>query len=66
MPIFETFGLNNELAEKMLDEYKKRYPVGTLGDVYDTVAAIAYLGDEKRSSLISGILLPIDSTLAGI
>ncbi|XP_031638709.1 uncharacterized protein LOC116350877 [Contarinia nasturtii] len=63
-PVYETFGLNTEQAEKMLEEYKKRYPVGTVGDVYDTLAAISYLADDKSYSLLSGVLLPIDSTIA--
>ena len=44
----------------MLEEYKKRYPIGRIGEVYDTSAAIAYLADDEQSSFLTGTLLPID------
>ncbi|XP_055325884.1 uncharacterized oxidoreductase TM_0325-like [Sitodiplosis mosellana] len=67
-PIFETFGVNEEQAEKMLEEYKKRYPLGRVGEVHDTSAAIAYLADDEVSSFLTGILLPVDggSIVAGV
>lgn len=59
-PIFQTVGVTNEMAEKMFEEYKGKYPVGRMGEVTDTSAAIAYLADEKAASFLTGILLPVD------
>lgn len=63
-PIFETFGLNDEIAVKMLDEFKKRYPIDRVGEVYDTSAAIAYLADNQSASFLTGVLLPIYASMA--
>lgn len=59
-PIFETFRLSKEKVKKMIEEYKKRYPIGRVGEVYDTSAAIAYLADDEASSFLTGVLLPLD------
>lgn len=59
-PIFETFGLNEEQVERMVDVYKQRYPIGRMGEIYDTSAAVAYLADDKESSYLNGILLPVN------
>lgn len=66
-PIFDTLGLKAEQAEKMVEEFKNKYPVGRIGDVSDTSAAIAYLADDKLASFLTGILLPVDggSLVAG-
>lgn len=63
-PIFETFGLNDEQAEKMINEFKKRYPIDQVGEVYDTCAAIAYLADNKSASFLTGVILPIGASMA--
>lgn len=63
-PVFETFRLSKEKYEKMIEEYKKRYPIGRVGEVYDASAAIAYLADDVASSSLTGLLLPLVS--AGI
>lgn len=66
-PIFQTVGVPIEMAEKMFEEYKSKYPVGRVGEVADTSAAIAYLADDK-SSFLTGILLPVDggSMVSGV
>lgn len=48
------------MAEKMFEEYKSKYPIGRMGEVSDTSAAIAYLADEKAAAFLTGILLPVD------
>lgn len=52
-------GLSTELAEKLFEMMKKKYPAGRVGDVSDTSAAIAYLASES-ASFITGTLLPVD------
>lgn len=59
-PIFETLGILSEVAEHMFGEFEKRYPVGRIGEVSDTSAAIAYLADNNLASFITGVLLPVD------
>ncbi|XP_031638274.1 uncharacterized protein LOC116350578 [Contarinia nasturtii] len=59
-PIFKTVGLTEEVAEKMFDEYKSKYPLGRVGEVSDTSSAIAYFADEKSASFLTGILLTVD------
>lgn len=59
-PIFQTIGLTSEITEQMFEEYKTKYPVGRIGEVADTSAAIAFLADSKQSSFLTGILLPVD------
>lgn len=59
-PIFQTIGLTTDTAEKMFEEYRKKFPVGRVGEVSDTSAAIAYLADENIASFLTGILLPVD------
>lgn len=59
-PIFQTIGLPTEVSEKMFEEYKTQYPVGRIGEVADTSAAIAFLADNKQASFLTGILLSVD------
>lgn len=54
-PIHETFLGGAENANKFMDEYGKRYPVGRAGEVADTSAAIAYLADNNVASFLTGI-----------
>lgn len=58
-PIFQTIGVPMDVAEEMFEQYKSKYPVGRVGEVTDTSAAIAYLADAK-SSFLTGLLLPVD------
>lgn len=59
-PIFETnFGTTPEQAQAFFDSFKTIYPVGRIGEVTDTSAAIEYLiGD--TASFITGALFPVD------
>lgn len=59
-PIFETLGITSEVAGHMFGEFAKRYPVGRIGEVSDTSAAIAYLADNNQASFLTGVLLPVD------
>lgn len=65
-PIFDTIGIPSEVAEQMFKEFKNRYPVGRIGDVIDTSAAIAFLADNTTASFITGNLLPVAATYAKI
>lgn len=57
--IFQTLGISTELAEKHFELMKQKYPVGRVGEVSDTSAAIAYLASDL-ASFITGTLLPVD------
>lgn len=53
-------GLAEEDAYKrFIDEMKKSHPIGRVGTVEDTSAAIVFLANET-SSFITGVLLPVD------
>ncbi|XP_055312049.1 uncharacterized oxidoreductase TM_0325-like [Sitodiplosis mosellana] len=60
-------GAQKEDATKMYDGIGSIYPVGRVGEVADTSAAIAFLADDKTASFLTGILLPVDggSLVAG-
>lgn len=51
----------------MLATYADKYPVGRVGEVSDTSAAISFLADNNVASFLTGILLPVDggSIIAG-
>lgn len=61
-PIFKTLGISTESIEKHFELMKQKYPVGRVGEVSDTSAAIAYLASES-ASFITGTLLPVDGGL---
>lgn len=67
-PIHETFLGSVENADRFMEEYGKRYPVGRAGEVADTSAAIAYLADNNVASFLTGLLLPVDggAVVAGV
>lgn len=67
-PIHESFLGSAENAEKFMTEYGKKYPVGRIGEVSDTSAAIAYLASNQTAAFITGILLPVDggAVVAGV
>lgn len=67
-PIHESFLGSAENAEKFMTEYGKKYPVGRIGEVSDTSAAIAYLASDQTAAFITGILLPVDggAVVAGV
>lgn len=59
-PIIETgLGMTPEQAESFYQSFKTRYPVGRVGEVTDTSAAIEYLIGES-ASFITGALFPVD------
>lgn len=57
--ILETI-MTRELAEKWFDAYKVKYPIGRIGEVSDTSAAIAFLADNQSAAFLTGIILPVD------
>lgn len=52
--------LTPEQNEQLLESFRNKYPVGRIGEMADTSAAIAFLADEKTASFLTGILLPVD------
>lgn len=58
-PIFQTMGIDQETAKQYFDVAKKSYPLGRVGDVKDTSAAIAYLASDS-ANFITGVLFPVD------
>lgn len=61
-PIYKTIGLSDEDMKKMKENARKKYPIGRIGEVYDTSNGFEFLAKE-RSSFITGVLLPIDGGL---
>lgn len=59
-PIFQKAGLTQDGIERLLEQARSTYPVGRIGEVSDTSAAIAFLADNEISSFLTGILLPVD------
>lgn len=58
--LYESYGSDQDQYEKRLQERESRYPLGRVGNVADTSAAIAYLADNSAASFITGVLLPVD------
>lgn len=58
-PIFEKLGMSAAEAEKFMEISKSTHPIGRIGEVSDTSAAIAYVASDS-ASFITGILLPVD------
>lgn len=58
--LFESYSSDQNQYEKRLEERKNRYPLGRVGDVSDTSAAIIYLANNNTASFLTGVLLPID------
>jgi len=66
--LFESYGSDQHQYEKRLEERKNRYPLGRVGHVSDTSAAIAYLANNHLASFVTGVLLPVDggALVAGV
>lgn len=66
--LFESYGSDQNQYEQRLQERKNRYPLGRVGSVSDTSAAIAYLADNGLASFLTGVLLPVDggALVAGV
>lgn len=62
-PIFEKDFIPSEKIERYFANFKKKYPVGRIGEVSDTSAALAFLADNNLASFLTGILLPVDGNL---
>lgn len=59
-PIFEHgFQYSPEQIEKYYEDHKNAYPLGRVGEVSDTSAAIEFLAGDS-ASFITGVLFPID------
>lgn len=58
--MFEAFALTPEQYEEAMNSYNRKYPLGRIGEVSDTNAAIAYLADNDLASFLTGIVLPVD------
>lgn len=56
----QSHGLGIDEANKFYDEIGNKYPVGRVGQVADTSAAIAFLADDKTASFLTGVLLPVN------
>lgn len=56
----QSYGLASDQAEKLYDEMANRYPVGRVGEVEDTTAAIAFLIDDEKASFLTGLTMGID------
>ncbi|XP_055325833.1 uncharacterized oxidoreductase TM_0325-like [Sitodiplosis mosellana] len=67
-PIFQKVGMTDEMVEKLFEQVKSTYPVGRVGKVTDTSAAIAFLADNEIASFFTGINLPVDggAMVAGV
>lgn len=67
-PIFEKDFLPCEKIERYFAHFQKKYPVGRIGEVSDTSAAISFLADNNLTSFLTGIVLPVDggSMVAGV
>lgn len=66
--LFESYGSDENQYEQRLEDRKNRYPLGRVGEVSDTSAAIAYLADNDLASFLTGVLLPVDggAMVAGV
>lgn len=56
-PLFDTMGIDEASLEAMYESFKDLYPVGRVGDVSDTSAAIAFLADDKSASFLTGVFI---------
>lgn len=67
-PIHATFLSSPEHADQFMAKFAKAYPIGRIGEVSDTSAVIAFLADNKLTSFLTGLLLPVDggATVGGV
>lgn len=56
----EVLGATHEQSDQMYEAMKGQYPLGRVGEVADTSAAIAYLADNNLASFLTGIILTVD------
>lgn len=67
-PIFGKDFIPTEKIERYFAHFQSKYPVGRIGDVSDTSAAISFLADNQTASFLTGVILPVDggSMVAGV
>lgn len=58
-PLYRKLGIDSNEEQQLYDLYKSRYPMGRIGEVSDTSAAIEYLTGDS-ASFITGALFPVD------
>lgn len=58
-PLYRKLGIDSNEEQQLYDLYKSRYPLGRIGEVSDTSAAIEYLTGDS-ASFITGALFPVD------
>lgn len=58
--IFEAYEMEEQEYEQSLKYRETKYPIGRVGEVSDTNAAIAYLASDSLASFLTGTLLTID------
>lgn len=58
-PLFKTMGIDHDAEQELYKAYKEKYPLGRVGEVSDTSAAIAYLASDA-ACFITGVLFPVD------
>lgn len=63
----EALGMSKEASDSIYEGLKDQYPVGRVGEVADTSAAIAFLANNETSSFLTGITITVDggSVVAG-
>lgn len=49
-----------QMIEALFTEVKIACPLGRIGKVSDTSAAISFLADNNLASFLTGVLLPVD------
>lgn len=57
--IFEAGGLSAQGIEVVFEYGRQTYPVGRLGEVQDTISAIAFLANDA-ASFVTGHLMLVD------
>lgn len=55
--------MTKEQADEVMVAYGPKFPLGRVGDVPETSAAIGFLADNNLSSYVTGSCLPIDGGL---
>lgn len=58
--IFEAYAMTEEHYKQSLRDRETTYPIGRVGEVSDTNAAISFLADNSLASFLTGVLLPVD------
>lgn len=61
-------GMSKEVSDSIYEGMKSQYPVGRIGEVADTSAAIAFLANNETASFLTGNILTVDggSLIAGV